>query len=358
MANRSYFVKLNLDDVGHAVIEYDEPSDLGMWFKGFMVGAHGKQLKPDAHPAYQAGHAYGALAFRESEAFREKQSDLAKKRWGADAKPMPRHDSGIHHGTIPDGCQGISQDGCQIDGNQQPATSNQKSESKSEHPGAREHDSQDPFFGSPNPPSNPESPDRLGIELAQPWASGLKSAGCKIGPNNWPAWKTLVETHGNEAVRAAAAHVPAPDRFPDHVEAKLTGKPSQEKGTASNLPGKVREWYLAKTGLSNTYVKSETLLEAVKKFGLDTVIAMGRDAVRHEVDPQTKEHAQDFLLGRKSAYGGWDHYRPRIILAKPLDDAAVLAAIARTIKDHLDKARDAEAVRAAWAAGDAAREDA
>jgi hypothetical protein len=128
MSTRSFFVKLNLDDVGHATIEYDDPSSLGMWFKGYLVGAHGKPLRPDASPPQAAGHAYGLLAYQEASNFRLKQAELANRRWNADAKPMPRHPSSICQGIS----QGICQDACQTDAIEQRSSSNDHLEAKNE----------------------------------------------------------------------------------------------------------------------------------------------------------------------------------------------------------------------------------
>jgi hypothetical protein len=136
MGSRSFFVKMNLDDVGHAIIEYDDAESLGYWFKGYLVGAHGKPLRADALEPYRAGHAYGLIAFNETEQFRAKQADLANKRWHPDAKPVPPHDAGISHGPIPDACHGISQDACQTNGIEHRASSIQHREAKNEQPQA------------------------------------------------------------------------------------------------------------------------------------------------------------------------------------------------------------------------------
>ena len=228
MANRSYFVKMNLDEVGHAVIEYDEPADMGRWFKGFLVGAHGKPLKPCAHPAYQAGHAYGLAASHDADAFRAKQA--ANGALGG--RPVKPNESQ----TIPNPYPNESQTITQTKPIQQPEVRSQKSESKNENPGAREGD---PFTGPSNPISPPDSPERWPMERREPWASGLVEDGCKIGPNNWPAWKKLVETHGNEKVREAASGLKADDRWPDKTENAIKSRGSQTGSVADAIKHKI-----------------------------------------------------------------------------------------------------------------------
>jgi hypothetical protein len=49
-------------------------------------------------------------------------------------------------------------------------------------------------------------------EHLQPWARTLKSANCKLGRDNWTAWKALVDAHGLQVVASAAKGVPATER--------------------------------------------------------------------------------------------------------------------------------------------------
>jgi hypothetical protein len=59
---------------------------------------------------------------------------------------------------------------------------------------------------------------------SEPWAQTLKRVGrVKIGPQNWPAWKTLLDEcfRGDPAALAAfAAKLDPEKRWPDHVEAE------------------------------------------------------------------------------------------------------------------------------------------
>ena len=69
-----YFVKLDLDEVGHSIIEYDDYESLGHWFRGFLVGAHGFPPRPDAPGPYQTGHTFGMASLRDLGPFRSKRS--------------------------------------------------------------------------------------------------------------------------------------------------------------------------------------------------------------------------------------------------------------------------------------------
>jgi len=67
-----------------------------------------------------------------------------------------------------------------------------------------------------NPEATPQ--DRFPYERREAWARPLIAAGCKIGANNWPAWKSLAAKYGPEVLAAAAAKLPATDRWSDQVE--------------------------------------------------------------------------------------------------------------------------------------------
>jgi hypothetical protein len=77
------------------------------------------------------------------------------------------------------------------------------------------------------PPTPTDSPERWRFEQGEPWAQGLKGAGCKVGPNNWPAWKALVAKHGNALVLQAAAGVASVERWPDAVEKAIVSRGEQ-----------------------------------------------------------------------------------------------------------------------------------
>ena len=63
--------------------------------------------------------------------------------------------------------------------------------------------------------------DRWAYVRTEPWAKSMVAAGCKIGPQNWPAWKALVASHGHDRVADVAKTCPATDRWPDRTETAL-----------------------------------------------------------------------------------------------------------------------------------------
>ncbi len=65
-------------------------------------------------------------------------------------------------------------------------------------------------------------------ERNQPWAKSLKAASCKIGRDNWTAWKALVDSHSLPVVLSAAKGVPATERWPDRTEQTLQNSRGQE----------------------------------------------------------------------------------------------------------------------------------
>lgn len=69
--------------------------------------------------------------------------------------------------------------------------------------------------------------DRWPYEQGQPWAQGLKNAMCKVGPENWPAWKTLCEQYPGQVVPAAKG-IAATKRWPDAVEEAIKASRGQE----------------------------------------------------------------------------------------------------------------------------------
>jgi len=94
-----------------------------------------------------------------------------------------------------------------------------------------------PGHGTPPPPPA-DSPERWRFEQGEPWAKGLKGAGCKVGPNNWPAWKALVEKHGNELVRKAASGVAPDERWPDAIEKAITARGAQVGSMSDHVRSK------------------------------------------------------------------------------------------------------------------------
>lgn len=60
------------------------------------------------------------------------------------------------------------------------------------------------------------------------WSRALKAASCKIGRDNWTAWKSLVDENGLSATLSAAKGVAATERWPDRVESTLTASRGQQ----------------------------------------------------------------------------------------------------------------------------------
>ncbi len=215
---RSFFVKLNLDEVGHAIIEYDDMASLGQWFKGYLLGAHGRPAKADAPDPYQAGHAYGLAAFHDAEAFRAKQA--ANGALGG-RPPKPEETQ-----TLPKAKPDESQTITQTKPIEHRASSIEKREEITEHPRAGA-DPGDIFAGpGPDTPIDPNS--RWPYVRALPWALDLVTARCKIGPGNWQAWDALVKANTLGVVLTAAKQVKPQERWPDHTEAMIAKLGSQE----------------------------------------------------------------------------------------------------------------------------------
>jgi len=209
---RSFFVKLNLDEVGHAIIEYDDAASLGQWFRGYLIGAHGKPLRQGSSDAYVAGHAYGLISFQETEQFRNKQAAIANLRWHPDAKQMPSH--------MPDSCPVSMPDSCHSDGIEHRASSIENREAIIDQPRAGV-DPAEVFATSPD--SGPIDTElRYPYEIRLPWAVAIRDVvGSKLSRTNWTNWKRLTDEHGAESVRRAAKSVDADKRWPDAVEVAL-----------------------------------------------------------------------------------------------------------------------------------------
>jgi hypothetical protein len=94
----------------------------------------------------------------------------------------------------------------------------------------------------PSPTSQPpiSASQRWHYEQAQPWAVGIVAAGCKIGPNNWPAWKALIDKHGKQVVLDAAGGVSPDDRWPDKTEKAITMRGTQASSTPQAFAGKTK----------------------------------------------------------------------------------------------------------------------
>jgi hypothetical protein len=90
-------------------------------------------------------------------------------------------------------------------------------------------DDGDPCAPSALPVAQPSEAEHWQMqERNQEWAKALKAASCKIGRDNWTAWKSLVDEHGLSATLSAAKGVIATERWPDRVESTLTASRGQQ----------------------------------------------------------------------------------------------------------------------------------
>ncbi|MBK9580318.1 MAG: hypothetical protein IPO40_24905 [Fibrobacteres bacterium] len=74
MSDRTFFVRLNLDDMSAEVVGLDSTDERGQWLEGFLVGSRGKDSRDVWHPAKLDGHRFGMVCFQEAENYRGKQS--------------------------------------------------------------------------------------------------------------------------------------------------------------------------------------------------------------------------------------------------------------------------------------------
>lgn len=74
MSDRTFFVRLNLDDMSAEVVGLDSTEERGQWLEGFLVGSRGKDSRDVWHPAKLDGHRFGLTCFQEAEEYRGKQS--------------------------------------------------------------------------------------------------------------------------------------------------------------------------------------------------------------------------------------------------------------------------------------------
>lgn len=74
MTERTFFVRVNLDDMAAEIIGLDSTEERGLWLEGFIVGSRGKNCREDWQDAKLEGHSFGLRCFTEAEEFRGKQS--------------------------------------------------------------------------------------------------------------------------------------------------------------------------------------------------------------------------------------------------------------------------------------------
>ena len=209
--SRSFFVKLNLDDVGHAIIEYDDAESLGLWFKGYLVGAHGRPLRPDAIGPYQAGHAYGLAAFHDAEAFRAKQAVNG----ALGGRPIKPKETQTLPKPNPDETQTVSQTITQTKPIEHLASSIENLEAKIEKREAR-------AFAPPTLDEAKSYCDERGnsVDLNR-WFGHYEANGWMVGKTKMKSWKGAIRTWEPDGFipkdkRTAGSHQSTGDHM-DHM---------------------------------------------------------------------------------------------------------------------------------------------
>lgn len=74
MADRTWAVRINLDDLGAELLVLDDDTERGVWLTGFQVGAAGGPCRESWPEAKRLGWEFGARAFAEAEEFRAKKT--------------------------------------------------------------------------------------------------------------------------------------------------------------------------------------------------------------------------------------------------------------------------------------------
>jgi hypothetical protein len=74
MADRTWTVRVNLDDLGAEMLALDDDAERGAWLAGFQVGASGAPFRETWSEAKRRGWDFGAAAFAEAEEFRAKKA--------------------------------------------------------------------------------------------------------------------------------------------------------------------------------------------------------------------------------------------------------------------------------------------
>lgn len=74
MADRTWTVRVNLDDLGAEMLALDDDAERGAWLTGFQVGAAGAPCRDSWSEARKRGWAFGQAAYIEAEEFRAKKA--------------------------------------------------------------------------------------------------------------------------------------------------------------------------------------------------------------------------------------------------------------------------------------------
>lgn len=100
MSDRTFFVRMNLDDMATDLIGLDSTEERGLWLEGFVVGSRGKDARAEWPAAKIEGHAFGLKCFNEAEEFRDKQAakglasaESRRNRKATECEPEANHGS-------------------------------------------------------------------------------------------------------------------------------------------------------------------------------------------------------------------------------------------------------------------------
>ena len=198
---RIWNLRLNLDEFNSSLAGLDSDAERLAFLSGFNAGLNGRFKKDIAGP-WESGWKVGNTSHVEAIKFSEKQRAKALLRdYHGHATASPRHDSGNATAMPNDNRQSTIQE------SKNPRTMC----ARDEHDIAAPADSTPPAADA----------DRWAYVRTEPWAKTLVKAGCKIGPQNWPAWQALVASHGHDRVADVAKTCPATDRWPDRTETAL-----------------------------------------------------------------------------------------------------------------------------------------
>lgn len=74
VSDRTFFVRLNLDDMAAEVVGLETSEERGQWLEGFLVGSRGKESREIWPASKLEGHRFGLSCFHEAESFRDKKS--------------------------------------------------------------------------------------------------------------------------------------------------------------------------------------------------------------------------------------------------------------------------------------------
>ena len=73
--DRTFFVRLNIDDLAANIAALDGHEEKGAWLDGFMVGARGAMPRESWWEPKRIGHAFGFECFQKAEVFRLAQTE-------------------------------------------------------------------------------------------------------------------------------------------------------------------------------------------------------------------------------------------------------------------------------------------